>query len=239
MLSIGELAGLAGTTVRAVRHYHARGLLEEPERDQWGYRRYRAADLVRLVRIRRMRQLGLPLDRIPRALSDDLPDLLDAFDAELARQQEEIAERRRGIARLRESTSDLAVPAAIEEAHRRFAEAGVGEALLDGEREAVLLIAVLVPEALDEVERLCRRVLDDPDAFRTWLEVVLAFQGLDARAGQAEVDSLADRFTALLPKPPGGGSTTAAEKLLADLLGSYTTAQQRVMAAIGERLALT
>ena len=34
MLSIGQLASYAGVTVRAVRHYHAKGLLPEPERDR-------------------------------------------------------------------------------------------------------------------------------------------------------------------------------------------------------------
>ena len=39
MLTIGELASYAGVTVRAVRRYHAKGLLPEPERDHSGYRR--------------------------------------------------------------------------------------------------------------------------------------------------------------------------------------------------------
>ncbi|MFI2533594.1 MerR family DNA-binding transcriptional regulator, partial [Rhodococcus erythropolis] len=30
MMTIGELAKLAGTTVRSVRYYHSNGLLEEP-----------------------------------------------------------------------------------------------------------------------------------------------------------------------------------------------------------------
>ena len=30
MLTIGQLAAYAGVTVRAVRHYHAKGLLPEP-----------------------------------------------------------------------------------------------------------------------------------------------------------------------------------------------------------------
>ena len=42
MLTISQLASYAGVTVRAVRHYHARGLLPEPERDASGYRRYGA-----------------------------------------------------------------------------------------------------------------------------------------------------------------------------------------------------
>lgn len=52
MLTIGQLAAYAGVTVRAVRHYHAKGLLPEPERDHSGYRRYDAAAVVKLIRIR-------------------------------------------------------------------------------------------------------------------------------------------------------------------------------------------
>ena len=47
MLTISQLASYAGVTVRAVRHYHAKGLLPEPERDHSGYRRYDAAAVVR------------------------------------------------------------------------------------------------------------------------------------------------------------------------------------------------
>jgi hypothetical protein len=63
MLRIGELARLAETTVRAVRHYHAVGLLPEPERDHSGYRRYSSVALLQLLRVRRMRALGLPPNR--------------------------------------------------------------------------------------------------------------------------------------------------------------------------------
>jgi DNA-binding transcriptional MerR regulator len=39
-ITIGQLADYAGVTIKAVRHYHKRGLLEEPARDASGYRRY-------------------------------------------------------------------------------------------------------------------------------------------------------------------------------------------------------
>ena len=47
-LTISQLASYAGVTVRAVRHYHAKGLLPEPDRDHSGYRRYDAAAVVEL-----------------------------------------------------------------------------------------------------------------------------------------------------------------------------------------------
>ena len=42
----GELAALAGVTVRTLRHYHQIGLLPEPERGGNGYRDYDVHDLL-------------------------------------------------------------------------------------------------------------------------------------------------------------------------------------------------
>ena len=50
LLTISQLASYAGVTVRAVRHYHARGLLPEPKRDSSGYRRYQAQAAIDLIR---------------------------------------------------------------------------------------------------------------------------------------------------------------------------------------------
>jgi DNA-binding transcriptional MerR regulator len=76
MLTISQLASYAGVTVRAVRHYHAKGLLPEPERDHSGYRRYNAAAVVELIRIRTLAHAGVPLSRVQ--------ELLAAGDEEFA-----------------------------------------------------------------------------------------------------------------------------------------------------------
>lgn len=62
--STRELAELAGTSLRAVRHYHEQGLLDEPDRQTNGYKVYRTEHLVRLVQIRRLSALGLSLKQI-------------------------------------------------------------------------------------------------------------------------------------------------------------------------------
>ena len=49
VLTISQLAAYVGVTVRTVRHYSQLGLLPEPERDQSGYRRYGAEDVIRLT----------------------------------------------------------------------------------------------------------------------------------------------------------------------------------------------
>jgi DNA-binding transcriptional MerR regulator len=84
--STREIAELAGTSLRAVRHYHEVGLLDEPERRANGYKMYGVAHLVRLLRIKRFVDLGFSLSQIVEmGDADDHPEeALRALDAELA-----------------------------------------------------------------------------------------------------------------------------------------------------------
>ena len=86
MLTIGQLASYAGVTVRTVRHYHAKGLLPEPERDHSGYRRYDAAAVVELVRIRTLADAGVPLSRVRELLGareEEFADAVESIDRRL------------------------------------------------------------------------------------------------------------------------------------------------------------
>ncbi|MGA5320509.1 MerR family transcriptional regulator [Streptomyces seoulensis] len=60
-MRIGELAGRAGTTARALRYYEARGLLPA-RRDAQGHREYSERDLVLLTQIRTLRDFGFELE---------------------------------------------------------------------------------------------------------------------------------------------------------------------------------
>jgi DNA-binding transcriptional MerR regulator len=71
--SIQEIARLAGTTSRTLRHYDAIGLLEPSRIAGNGYRHYDEAALVRLQRILLLRELGLGLPQIRQVLDAD-PD---------------------------------------------------------------------------------------------------------------------------------------------------------------------
>ncbi|MEE6388063.1 TipAS antibiotic-recognition domain-containing protein [Microbacterium paraoxydans] len=66
--SIQEIARLAGTTSRTLRHYDDIGLLPPSRIAANGYRHYDAAALVRLQRILLLRQLGLGLPQIGEVL---------------------------------------------------------------------------------------------------------------------------------------------------------------------------
>jgi DNA-binding transcriptional MerR regulator len=84
--STREIAELAGTSLRAVRHYHEVGLLAEPERRANGYKQYGVAHLIRVLRIKRLTDLGFSLSQIAAmGDTDDHPEeALRNLDAELA-----------------------------------------------------------------------------------------------------------------------------------------------------------
>ena len=71
--SVGQVADLAGVTVRTLHHYGQIGLLEPEDRSGAGYRRYSDDDLQRLQHILFYRELGFPLDDIATILSDRAP----------------------------------------------------------------------------------------------------------------------------------------------------------------------
>lgn len=103
-MRIGELAGIVGISTRAVRHYHRIGLLPEPARQPNGYREYALRDAVELARIRRLTELGLSLDEVRDVLADDagkdLVEVVAGLDADLARQEKAIRQRRARLAQL-------------------------------------------------------------------------------------------------------------------------------------------
>jgi DNA-binding transcriptional MerR regulator len=70
--TVGEVARLAGVTVRTLHHYDEIGLVRPSGRTDAGYRVYDEHDLEQLHTVLLYRELGFPLDRI-RALMTD-PD---------------------------------------------------------------------------------------------------------------------------------------------------------------------
>ena len=81
-MHVGEVARLAGITVRTLHHYDRIGLLSPSERSAAGYRRYAPADLDRLHQVLLYRELGFALEEIATLLDDP-----DADPAEHLRRQ--------------------------------------------------------------------------------------------------------------------------------------------------------
>ena len=87
--SVGQVAELAGVTVRTLHHYGQIGLLEPQDRTGAGYRRYSTYDLDRLHTILFYRELGFSLDDIATILADPAA----GPGAHLRRQRELLTER--------------------------------------------------------------------------------------------------------------------------------------------------
>lgn len=117
MWSTREVAELAGTSLRTVRHYHDVGLLDEPERRSNGYKTYGVEHLVRLVWIRRMTGLGFSLAQIAAMDTDGVDDrAAAALDAKLAADIARLQEIREDLRALRRSTAPSDLPPELSEA---------------------------------------------------------------------------------------------------------------------------
>lgn len=177
--STRELAILAGTTVNTVRHYHRVGLLEEPERMSNGYKQYGVGHLVRLLQIRRLRDLGVPFEQIEKVggAQETSADALAAIDADLALSIERLQRARAEIRAILQGSSATDVPSGFEE---------VAPLLSQPERALMLIYSRLNDdEAMADVKRMLEIEKDDASE---------AFDDLAADAGEAERQDLAERY---------------------------------------------
>ena len=144
MPTIGQLASYAGVTVRAVRHYHAKRLLPEPARDPSGYRRYDAAAVVELIRIRTLADAGVPLSRVHELLPADEEEFAAAIEQIDRRLRAEIRERQRHRERVAQLPAGdrLGLPAKAVEYLDRLRELGVPQRAIEIEHDAWILVAV-------------------------------------------------------------------------------------------------
>jgi len=129
MITIGQLAAYAGVTIKAVRHYHQRGLLEEPPRDSSGYRRYGAQHAIDLVKIKTFAEAGVPLARIKELLAADSGRFAAAIaeiDRNLADRAEELRRTRKRIGQL-SAGQRLFVSAEVADFLDRLHELGVSQ----------------------------------------------------------------------------------------------------------------
>jgi MerR family transcriptional regulator, thiopeptide resistance regulator len=75
--TVGEVARMAGVTVRTLHHYDAIGLVSPGGRTANGYRRYGREDVERLARVLAYRELGFGLPEVATLLQDTETDPLD------------------------------------------------------------------------------------------------------------------------------------------------------------------
>lgn len=197
MLTIGELASYAGVTVRTVRHYHAKGLLPEPERDRSGYRRYGADAVVELIRIRTLAGAGVPLARVRELLRADAEEFAAAvadIDRRLLAEIRQRQRHRERIARLA-AGDGLALPPEVVEFLDHLRALGIDERIVRLERDGWIPLAALSPERVPEWMARKREQLADPRlvGFYRTLD-----QALDRTDDDPRLVELADELAAYL-----------------------------------------
>ncbi|MEV0028992.1 MerR family transcriptional regulator [Nocardia sp. NPDC050793] len=192
MITIGQLADYAGVTIKAIRHYHERGLLAEPDRDSSGYRRYTAQDAITLVKIRTLANAGVPLAHIKDLLDAD-QDALTAAITEIDRNlRDRIAQLRRTrdqLAQLR-GGDRLFVSPEVADYLDELREIGVSERQLRLERDGWILMQTASPEDAAAWIAEKRELLTDPEHRALYLEHDAAF---DWSPNDPRLPALADR----------------------------------------------
>lgn len=240
MLTIGQLAAHAGVSTKAVRVYHAKGLLPEPERDSAGYRRYDAQAVINLTRIVTLARAGVPLANIPDVL--DAPDpatLIEAIDAKLREQVRTIDERR---ARLREldRPDRLCLPPDALEFMDRLRLIGLTARHEQAFRDGWILGYALAPELTRAVVRSRAALLDDAD----YVAVLRAYDdAIDWSPDDPRLHNIADaaavialRMMAISGPPEVEGLQIETVDILDGHLGIDTPAWQKLDQLLTQRL---
>ena len=197
MLTIGQLAAYAGVTVRAVRHYHAKGLLPEPERDHSGYRRYDAAAVVELVRIRTLADAGVPLSRVRGLLAagdDEFAAAVDDIDRRLRAEIRERQRHRERIGRLAAGDS-LALPPDVVAYLDRMRELGFPERLVQIERDSWILVAAQMPGQTSAFMAIKQAQLEHEELRRLYLDIG---DLVDCSPEDPRLPALADRVASFI-----------------------------------------
>lgn len=225
--STREIAELAGTTVKAVRHYHEVGLLEQPERASNGYKQYGIAHLLRVLQIKRLVDLGVPLAQVATmGRADHDPDeALRLLDADLAASIERLQRVRAELAVILRHRAPVDLPAVFSAA---------GGDLNDTDRKMLTIYTRIFDETWQD--DLCQLIADEP---RTAADD--EFDQLPADADEATRQRVAEglvpalrqaRDHAMLSDPQAHAARSPAETtrtMIAALRELYNTAQLDVL----------
>jgi len=203
-LSVKEVADLVGVTPRTVRHYHAIGVLPEPERDGSGYRRYGGKEVVELARIVRLRGLGMPLaqiaERITAAESSDvsLRDALNGLADELDAEIDQLVASRDRLRELADSETFDQPAKALAQALQDQGVLGPADDLRAGESWAAAVLDALHPEGIPGVIAEASKLFGDAGAIASLGPLRRRLGKLGARSSEVEIEELAADVAAAL-----------------------------------------
>ncbi|MFD4316951.1 MerR family transcriptional regulator [Streptomyces sp. NPDC058548] len=193
MITIGQLAGYVGVSIKTIRVYHDKGLLPEPDRDASGYRRYGADDVIDLIKIRTLAQAGVPLARIrdlKSATEEEFRQALHGIDEDLTARIRDLRATQRRLRRL--AAGELApVPAEVAAHLEHLADWGFTPRWVDLQRDLWILVFATHPDHAGVLFRDQSDSLADPALRRLFLDYDRAHD-LDPR--DPRIDELAHRI---------------------------------------------
>lgn len=239
-ITIGQLAKYAGVTIKAVRHYHRLGLLEEPPRDSSNYRRYSARHAIALIKIKTLADAGVPLARIKQLLAAD-PNQFAAAITEIDRKlQERVAELLRTRERIAQLSGGdrLFVSAEVADFLDRLRQLGVSERTVQMERDMWIFMQSVSPKQAAIWIADKRDAMRDREFRAIYLEYDAAF---DWSADDPRLNALAnrsERWLANRHRRPKGSERPVLNPTIARLIetsfGATSPAWER-LAEIGKR----
>jgi len=192
MITIGQLAGYAGVTVKAVRHYHRLGLLAEPPRDASGYRRYNAEHALALVKIKTLAEASVPLARVKELLAADVVQ----FAAAITEIHRNLEARADAILRTRERIAQLGagdrlfVSSKVADYLDQLHQIGVSQRGIQMERDGWILAQAISPAQAATWISDKRDAIGDPEFQAIYLQYDAAF---DWSPDDPRLDTLTDR----------------------------------------------
>ncbi len=191
--TVGPAAEAVGTTVRALHHYDALGLVVPSGRTDAGYRVYTGADLDRLRHVLVHRELGFALDDVAALLDGDPDDRARLVREQLARVTDRIDRLQQVRAALETEMEATMSGTELTQAEKREL---FGSTWVENEEEY----------AAEAEERW-----GDTDAWRQSRERTSRYTKADWAEVAAEADGINARFVALLQagEPADGDAARA------------------------------
>lgn len=221
---IGQLAKHAGVSTKAIRVYHAKGLLLEPERDASGYRRYDAQAIIDLTRIVTLAQAGVPLARIPAVLdatADDAAQQIARIDTELRSRIRQLQQRRDRLRHL-DQPDRLCLPPEAIAFMDRLRAVGLSERHEQAIRDGFILSYALAPDLTRAILPSRTALLDDDE----YAAVLRGYDNaIDWSPDDPRLDDLADAAAQLAQRM----------KMVSDLPGFDRVPPETVDLLVGHR----
>ncbi|WP_017586154.1 MerR family transcriptional regulator [Nocardiopsis ganjiahuensis] len=231
--STQQVAELAGTTVKAVRYYHQIGLLDVPERAANGYKRYEVPHLVRLLQIKRMSDLGVPLSEVAamERADEDPDEAIRVLDRELEATVDRLNRVREELALILRHRAPAYVPPEF---------APISRDLSERQRSLLMVFSAVLSE--ESVGKF-RELISEPE------DMDEEFEALPPDADDAVIETLAERFLPVVLKGRAenpwslaptadapGGARHAADTMAEAVTQLYNHAQLRVLKRLNELL---